>query len=250
MSKKHNKNKSTPASFNNGTQEQTSSQPQSFYVKEQFTYNDKQKSIIEYGLAKNTKCIYIDGLYGTSKSYLSVLIGLKLLAQKKVNQIIYVRNPVESSTTSKIGALPGLISEKMQPYNQIFFDKLEEFLTKPTIDMLNKEGKLECVPLGFSRGLSWASKFIIVDEAASLTFDDLILLMSRLGEHSKIVFIGDSLNQNDIGAKSGFKKMFDLLSDQESQDNGIYTFKMQSINDIVRSGFVRFLMKKTGKIKV
>jgi predicted ribonuclease YlaK len=138
----------------------------------------------------------------------------------------------------------------MQPYNQIFFDKLDEFLTKPDIDNLQKQNKIECIPLGFSRGLSWEGKLIIVDEAASLTFDDIILLLTRCAEHTKIFFIGDSLNQNDIGAKSGFRKMFDLLSDEESQAAGIRTFSLQKEEDILRSGFVRFIMKKTGKIKV
>lgn len=220
-----------------------------FNIKERFQYNEKQLEIIEKALDNKTKCLFINGLYGTSKSYLAVLVGLKLLNQRKTSGIFYVRAPIESSTTAKIGAIPGEISDKMQPYNQIFFDKLTEFLTKPEIDLLIKEERLQCIPVGFCRGLNWENKYIIVDEAASLTFDDLILLMSRCGEHTKIVFIGDSLNQNDIGAKSGFSKMFDLLSDQESKDNGVFTFTMQSLNDIVRSGFVRFLMKKTGKIK-
>lgn len=218
-------------------------------IKEKFEYTEKQKRILETGLSKNCKCIWIDGIYGSTKSYLSVLIGLKLLNQKRVNQLIFVRNPIESSTTSKIGALPGLIEEKMQPYNQILFDKLNEFLTKPDLETLKKQDKITCIPLGFSRGLSWEGKFIIVDEATGCTFDDLILLLSRCAEHTKIFFIGDSLNQNDIGTKSGFRKAFELFSDQESKDNGIFTFELQSMEDILRSGFVRFVMKKTGKIK-
>jgi len=217
-------------------------------IKERFTYNEKQLEIIKTGLSKECKCIYINGIWGTSKSYLAVLISLKLLYQNKINQIIYVRNPVESSSFG-IGYIPGDIASKMLPFNQIFFDKLSELLSKSEIDRLTKENKLNCLPLGFARGLSITSASIIVDEAASLTYDDILLLLSRCGEHTKIFFIGDSINQNDIGSKSGFKKMFDLLSDSESKENGIFTFGMNEEKDIVRSGFVRFIMKKTGKIK-
>ena len=199
-------------------------------IKERFEYNERQLEIIHAGLNKETKSIFIDGIWGSSKSYLSVLISLKLLYQNKINQIIYVRNPVESSTTSKTGFLPGDIAEKMAPYNQIFFDKLGELLPKSEVEKLIKENKLACIPLGFARGLS-------------------ILLLSRCGEHTKIFFVGDSLNQNDIGNKSGFRQMFDLLSDEESKENGVFTFERQKMEDIVRSGFVRFIMKKTGKIK-
>ncbi len=221
------------------------------FIKEKFKdkYTQNQLEILKTGLSKECKSLWIDGIYGSSKSYLSILIGLKLLNERKIDQILFIRNPVEASTTSKLGALPGLISEKMQPYNQIFFDKLSEFLSKSDVAKLQKENKIDCLPLGFCRGLSWENKLIVVDEAASLTFDDCILLLTRCAEHTKIFFIGDSLNQNDIGSKSGFRKMFELLSDAESKENGIFTFELNKMEDIVRSKFVLFIMKKTGKIK-
>ena len=221
---------------------------ESFTIKEQFKYTDKQLSIIKTGLNKDTKAIFCDGLWGSGKSYMAVLIALKLLSQKRVNSIVYIRNPVESSSLSRIGFIPGTIEDKMAPYNQIFFDKIYEFISKSEMDKLQKEGKIQCVPLGYSRGLSWSSKVIIVDEAASLTYDDILLLLSRCGEHTKIIFIGDSVNQNDIGSKSGFKKMFDLFNDEESRKEGVFSFELKHSADIVRSGFVRFIMKKTGKI--
>ena len=227
---------------------QPSSAKNELFIKEKFEYTDKQINIIQTGLAKDTRAIFCDGLWGSGKSFISVLIALKLLSQRKINGIIYVRNPIESSSTSKIGYIPGSILEKMEPYNQIFFDKLSELLPRPEVDKLKKDGSIECVPLGFTRGLSWESKLIIVDEAASLTYDDILLLLTRCGEHTRIIFIGDSINQNDIGIKSGFRKMFNLFSDEESKTNGIFTFELNQESDIVRSGFVRFIMKKTGKI--
>jgi len=218
-------------------------------IKERFQLTDKQIEILEKGVDKGTRCLMIDGLWGTSKSYLATLISLKLLSTKKIDQILYIRNPIESSSSGKIGYIKGEISEKMAPYNEIFFNKLEELLPRQDIDKIEKENRIACLPLGFTRGLSWNCKAVIVDEAASLSLDDILLLLTRCGEFTRIFLIGDSMNQNDIGSKSGFKKIFDLFSDEESEQNGIFTYELKNDSDILRSGFVRFIMKKTGKTK-
>lgn len=219
------------------------------YIKQRYKLSEKQQQIVDIGLDNKTRCLLIDGLWGTSKSYLATFISLKLLQEKKIDEIIFIRNPIEASSTGKIGFLKGDISEKMSPYNAVFFDKLKELLNKSDIDKLQKEERINCLPLGFTRGLSWNCKAIIVDEAASMTWDDILLLLTRCGEFTKIFFIGDSVNQNDIGNRSGFKQIFNLLSDEDSKTQGIHTFELKNESDIVRSGFVRFIMRKTGKIK-
>ena len=218
-------------------------------IKERSDFTEKQKNILSIATSKNTKCIFIDGLYGTSKSYLAVLSSLKLLNEKKVDEIIFIRNPVESSTTGKIGFIPGTSEEKMAPYNAILYDKLEEMLSEPDVQRLKKENRISCHPVGFVRGRSWNCKAVIVDEASSMTWDDLFLILTRCGEFTRIFFIGDSVNQNDIGVKSGFRKMFNLFNDQESRDFGIHCFELREYSDIVRSGLLRFVMEKAGLIK-
>lgn len=223
--------------------------PYALNLKERNDLTEKQKNIFEIAEQKNTKCIFIDGLYGTSKSYIAVMSALKLLNAKKVDEIIFIRNPVESSTTGKIGFIPGTSEEKMAPYNAILFDKLEEMLSESDVAKLKKDNRINCHPVGFVRGRSWNCKAVIVDEASSMTWDDLFLVLTRCGEFTRIFFIGDSVNQNDIGAKSGFRKMFDLFDDEESRNFGIHCFELREYSDIVRSGLLRFVMEKTGLIK-
>jgi phosphate starvation-inducible PhoH-like protein len=218
-------------------------------IKERTDLTEKQKDVLDVAINKNTKCIFIDGLYGTSKSYLAVLSAIKLLNSKRVDEVIFIRNPVESSTTGKIGFIPGTSEEKMAPYNAILFDKLEEMLSESDIARLKKDNRISCHPVGFVRGRSWNCKAVIVDEASSMTWDDLFLILTRCGEFTRVFFIGDSVNQNDIGAKSGFRKMFDLFNDHESKDFGIHCFELREYSDIVRSGLLRFVMEKAGLIK-
>lgn len=218
-------------------------------IRERNDLTDKQKHILEIAQDKKTKCVFIDGIYGSSKTWCCVLTALRLLNSKKADQLLFIRNPVESSTTGKIGFLKGEMAQKLAPYGGPLHDKLEEFLSDGEIKKLEADERIEILPVGFVRGRSWNCKCIIVDEAACLTKDDIILLISRVGEFSKIFFVGDSHNQNDIGAKSGFRAMFDLFNDEESRQNGVFCFEMNEIADIVRSEFVRFVMSKIMNVK-
>jgi phosphate starvation-inducible PhoH-like protein len=218
-------------------------------IRERTDLTQKQIEILKTALEKDTRCIMIDGLYGSGKSWLAVLASLKLLNQKKVDQIIYIRNPVESSSTGKMGYLKGDMEEKLAPYASIVYDKLEELLPVPQIEQLKAENRVEAVPLGFTRGKSWNCKAIIVDEASSLTYEDFILLMTRCGEFTRIFFIGDAQHQSDIGNKTGFRKMFDKFNDDISRENGVFCFELKEKTDIVRSGFVRFILEHLEIIK-
>ncbi len=215
-------------------------------IRENHVWTDKQKEFIQVALDKNSKVLIVDGLWGTAKTYTAVYCALKLLNDKKVSDIVYLRNPVESSSVSKLGFIKGDIEEKMAPYAAPFLDKLDEFLSKGDVDKLINDQRIHVMPIGYLRGLSWNSKAIIVDESSCYTFEDLLLIISRIGEFSKIFFIGDSF-QNDIKEKSGFVEFFKLFSDDESVANGICTFEFKDKTDIVRSKLLQFIMEKIKK---
>ena len=218
------------------------------HIRERNDLTEKQIEILKTAIAKDTKAIWINGVYGSGKTWLCVLASLKLLQQKKVDQIIYIRNPVESSSTGKMGYLKGDLLTKMEPYASIVYDKLDELLSPSEVELLKSEERVEAIPLGFCRGKSWNCKAIIVDEASSMSADDLTLLLTRCGEFTKIFLVGDSRNQNDIGAKAGFSKLFDLFNDEESKENGVHCYELFEKADVVRSGFVRFVLEKLGII--
>lgn len=205
----------------------------------------KQKEFLNIALDKNTKMMFIDGPAGTSKTYLSILAGLQLINTRRISDIIYVRSAVESSD-SKLGFLPGSSSEKMAPYIQPLLDKLEELLPKRDIDALLKEQRVSGMPVGFLRGLSWNAKVIVCDEAQNMGKKELITLITRLGEFSKIFVSGDIL-QSDINGKSGFKPIFDLFNDEISRTNGIYCFQFTK-DDVVRSGILKFILEKVEQL--
>ena len=84
---------------------------------------EKQKEFLNIALNKDTKMIFVSGPAGSSKTYISIYVALKLMNLKKVSDILYLRSAVESAD-SKIGFLPGEADEKMAPYIQPLLDKL------------------------------------------------------------------------------------------------------------------------------
>lgn len=206
---------------------------------------EKQKELINILTNKNTKLVFISGPAGTSKTYTSVLAGLNLINDKRVSEIIYVRSAVESSD-SKLGFLPGEMDEKMSPYVQPLVDKLEELLPRSDVEKLKKEERIHGFPVNFLRGLNWNAKVIVADEAQNMTKKELITLITRVGEFSKLYVCGDP-DQSDINGKSGFSSVMNIFDDDESRQNGIYTFKFEE-EDIVRSGLVKYILKKLKKL--
>jgi phosphate starvation-inducible PhoH-like protein len=203
---------------------------------------EHQKQFLQLIEDKNTKIVFVYGPAGSSKTYLSVLHALKMINEKRVSDLVYIRSAVESAD-SKLGYLPGEADEKMAPYLQPLLDKLNELLPKGDIDLLQKEGRFSSIPVGFLRGLNWNAKVIIADEAQNLTYKELFTLITRVGEFSKVFILGDP-EQTDINGKSGFVKMMNVFKDEESRQNGIHVFEFTE-DDIVRSGLVKFIIQKS-----
>ena len=202
---------------------------------------EKQKQFVEIALNKETKMVFVSGPAGTSKTYITIYAALKLLNSKKISDLLYIRSAVESSD-NKLGFLPGEAHEKMAPYIQPLIEKLSELTSKACIDSLQKEQRIDSIPIGFLRGLNWNARCIVADESQNMTHKELVTLVTRIGEFSKVFILGDP-DQSDINGKSGFLKMMNSFDDDESRENGIHTFKFDE-DDIVRSALVRFIIKK------
>lgn len=210
-------------------------------IKERPDLTERQKLIIDLILDKKTKAIFIDGPAGSSKTFLSVLAGLKLLNQKRVSDILYVRSVIESASRS-IGMLPGELNEKFEPYLIPLNDKLEELLPKEDVDKLFKDNRIKALPINFLRGSNISVKYLICDEAQNLTYKELVTVFTRIGEYSKFIFIGDTF-QSDINGHSGFGRIYKIFDNDESVENGIFCIKLEN-KDIVRSGILKFIVEK------
>ena len=204
------------------------------HIRERDDLTEKQVEILKAALDKDTRAVAIDGLFGSGKTYIAVLAALKLLQQKKVDQIIYVRNPVESSKSGKVGFLKGELSEKLAPYTCIVYDKLEELLPPSEIEMLKNENRVDSTSVGFVQGKNWACKAVIVDESSNLALEDCIMLLTRCAEFTRIFFVGDSVNQNYLPkGVSGFREIFNKFNDEDSRNHGFHCFELFWVLDFI-----------------
>lgn len=214
-------------------------------IRERFTLTGRQREIMDSALDKSVKMVVLDGVAGTAKTYCAVLASLRLVESKAVSGIVYIRSLVQARD-GMTGYLAGDLAEKTKPYGVPFFDKLDEFLPRPEVDRLEREGRLEVAPTAMLRGCQFAAKAVVMDEAQNATFDSLYTVATRMGMFSKLFVIGDSRLQNDLGRTSGFREFCGIFSDRESRDNGVRVFNLGG-EDIFRSPFVKFVVTKVEK---
>jgi phosphate starvation-inducible PhoH-like protein len=205
------------------------------------SFTVRQHDFIKMAVNPESNLIFVDGPAGSAKTYTSIYCALTLLSKNLASEIVYVRSAVESAD-SKLGFLPGAQDDKMAPYLEPFKDKLEELLCPVDIRYLQDEERIYGIPVGFCRGASWEEKIIIVDEAQNLSQKELITLMTRVGQNSKMFICGDAM-QSDIGNKTGFLPIMELFSDDEAHSKGIASFQFTE-DDIVRSELVKFIIRR------
>lgn len=216
-----------------------------FKINCDFEFKDIHKSFLELVNNYKTKMVIVDGPAGTSKTYLAVLSALTHILKNNANQIVYIRSIVESASRS-FGALPGELDEKFAPWSMPLLDKLDELIGASKGGSLMEKGYIKCVPVNFTRGLTFHDSIVIVDESQNMTQEELITILTRFGENSKYIVIGDTF-QSDIKGRSGFAKIFNAFDNDESDEQGIFTFKFTA-EDIVRSKILKFIITQLEKM--
>ncbi len=207
-------------------------------------WTENQQAIVDQALKKETKMTLIDGIWGSGKTLLAVYCCLELLRQKKISNILYIRNAVQSGSGA-IGWLPGVLESRLEPFMIPLRQKLDELLPHNEVERLFKSQIVECQPVALLRGTSYNAYGIILDEIGCMTKEDILLALSRVGEKSHVFGVGDSW-QTDV-KQSGFESLFQTFNDQESKDNGVFCYELKQEMDVMRSELLRFIMKKVRK---
>ena len=192
--------------------------------------SDNQKDYIRT-VAENT-ITFCQGVAGSGKTHIAIGMALEYLLDEKVKKIIITRPVVESG--EKIGYLPGTAEEKLHPYLLPILDEILHFIPVSHYAALKLNNKIEIVPLGLMRGRNFHNSFIVADECQNASYDQLKMLLTRIGNDSKMVLTGD-ISQSDLprNFRGGF---LDLLKALDSVD-GIGISKLE-YQDIVRNPII------------
>jgi phosphate starvation-inducible PhoH-like protein len=143
---------------------------------------------------KNKKIIVVSGPAGTGKTLLATEQGVRFFLMGIYEKLIFTRPSV--SVDEEIGFLPGTLEEKMAPWVRPIYDVLYNFLSPKEVQFLMEEKIIEIAPLGFMRGRTFKNAWIVADEMQNSTISQMKMLLTRIGENSRIVITGD-LEQND-----------------------------------------------------
>ena len=201
-----------------------------------------QKNYIK-AIDNNTVTIAI-GPAGTGKTYLAVAAAVRALKEKKVNKIVMCRPAVEAG--EKLGFLPGDLQNKVDPYLRPLYDALDEMLGPETVQSYLEKRIIEIAPLAYMRGRTLKSMFLLCDECQNMSISQHLMILTRLGEGSKMVLTGD-ITQIDLPSPddSGLERCAEILE-------GIDDIKIIRLSgaDVVRHRLVGKIITAFEKNKV
>ena len=153
--------------------------------------NKEQKFAIDLLTRDEIKLVSMTGLAGSGKTYLTLMAALSGLHDKKYDRIVITRSL--QTVGKEIGFLPGDIDDKMSPWLSPILDNFRQAFKDVTyFEVMRQKGQIEVSPLAFIRGRTFNNTFLIVDEAQNSTIHELKTIITRVGENSKIVLLGDT----------------------------------------------------------
>jgi len=188
------------------------------------------------------------GSAGSGKTYIALYLALQdVLEAEDYDKVIIVRSAVQARDQ---GFLPGTLKEKEAYYEAPYVEIASDLFERgDAYGILKHKGQVEFMTTSNIRGLTWHNAIVIVDECQNMNYEELRTIITRLGNNSKIVFCGDTKQNDLIKSKydvSGLVKFLDVISNMRSFSTVMFTR-----GDVVRSGIVKeFLYAEEDQIEL
>ena len=185
---------------------------------------------------ENNSVIFGIGPAGTGKTYLAVAKAVEMIQEGRIEKIIISRPAVEAG--ENLGFLPGTMQEKIDPYLRPIYDALHEMMDPAQIAQRLADDSIEIAPLAFMRGRTLSNAMVVLDEAQNTTANQMKMILTRIGENSKMIVTGD-VTQTDIpkGAKSGLIDAMQVLPEIDEIE-----FVKFNEKDVVRSKIAKAIV--------
>jgi phosphate starvation-inducible PhoH-like protein len=179
--------------------------------------NEKQRILRD--VIKNHDITIVDGCAGTGKTFISIYEGLYKLLCRKYDKLILCKS-VTTTPGEDIGYIPGTVEEKMTPYILSFKGNMEKVFEKEEhVKRLFDNKMIEVLPLAYIRGVTLDNSFIVIDEVQNISMDLFKSIITRIGDNSKMVFLGDieqcDFNSDKRKKQSALQHIIEIFKDDE-----------------------------------
>ena len=172
----------------------------------------KQEEYINLLTDPNRTIVFATGPAGTGKTMLAVMAAVRAYKAGEVNRIVITR-PAVGVDDEKHGFLPGDLNAKMEPWTRPIMDVIMEYYSPKDVARMLDEQAIEISPLAYMRGRTFKQSWIIADEMQNATPNQMKMLLTRLGDGSRMVVTGDTRQADRNEADNG------LLNFQRLVDN-------------------------------
>jgi phosphate starvation-inducible PhoH-like protein len=189
---------------------------------------------------KNNTITICSGSPGSGKTYVTCAAALEILKNDPKIKKIVIAKSVTVLQDEEVGFLKGTLKEKMEPVMYSFTGNFEKIIGLQKLELLKLNGYIQELPIAYIRGISIDNALIIVDETQNITKKNVKTIMTRLGENSKLIFLGD-LEQVDMKKPelSALKHILKIFTDEPE----FGTIELTD-DDIVRHPLIKVILKK------
>jgi phosphate starvation-inducible PhoH-like protein len=200
--------------------------------------NKNQELYISMLKNKNKKIIIVTGPAGTGKTMFATEYGISNFLTGKYDKLVFTRPSV--SVDEDLGYLPGNLEEKMAPWIRPIYDVLYQFISPKEVIQLMEEKFIEIAPLGFMRGRTFKNTWIVADEMQNSTISQMKMLLTRLGENSRLIITGDLEQFDKPDMINGLDDFLNKFRGKRSLSISSFEFER---NDIQREEVVKEILE-------
>ena len=184
--------------------------------------------------------VMVSGPAGTGKTHFACEHAIEKLAANDINRIVITR-PIVSVDNEEMGFLPGTINSKMAPWTRPIFDLFSDYYDTRQIERMVADNVIEISPIAYMRGRTFKRCFVIADEMQNSTPTQMKMLLTRLGEGSRMVITGDPEQTDLKDQQNGFSDFLGKYRSFSKRKNPVTNIDLVSLTqqDIVRSEVVK-----------
>jgi phosphate starvation-inducible PhoH-like protein len=196
--------------------------------------NRHQEQYVSMLKQKSKKIIVVSGPAGTGKTLFATEFGVRNFLLGIYDKMVFTRPSV--SVDEDLGYLPGTMEEKMAPWVRPIYDVLYQFITPNEVKQHMEDKLIEIAPLGFMRGRTFKNTWIVADEMQNSTISQMKMLLTRLGENSRLVITGDLEQYDKPNEINGLEDFLNKFKGKRSSSIGSFQFERDDIQreDVVK----------------